>query len=560
VEKSKFIFMKKIQLVFAILVSTTCFAQKKDTIYANANLVKATVYYGYGADLIHNAKPNLVKGLQEVIINNVAFTPDINTLQISCPENITILSYKHRVYQKPPVIKPNPNELKALDSIKNLEKSVVVFNNDISISEDAIKRLTNLVEINFIAKEKNNIQSDDLIKLANFYTDKISYNKQRVFSLNLKRDSCNQKIDEIRNRLNEFYTQIDVLDPPKQVGQIILQVMSDQAAPTNIDFNYFTASAGWTPSYDLRIKSLDNSFKIVYKGLVFQTTGLNWNGVKLNLSTNNPNQGNNIPELTPTFLQIFNPIVAYNMPISSVNAMAAPVMQQEDLQVGYASKKMVRDVKKETVADYVTLKESQLNTNFEINLPYDIPCDGVGYSVNIKEENINVTYQHTAVPKLDNDAFLMARLSSWDSLNLMPGSANVIMDNVFLGKSYIDPNTTLDTLNFSLGRDKRISIDRKQIKDYKAPKRNDFKTEAFTYEITIKNNKKQSVEMMVKDQYPISQVKEIEVSLTDGGDADVNTETGIMSWMVKLKPGESRKLRFSYQLKYPKDKILQEYK
>ena len=66
--------------------------------------------------------------------------------------------------------------------------------------------------------------------------------------------------------------------------------------------------------------------------------------------------------------------------------------------------------------------------------------------------------------------------------------------------------------------------------------------------------------MLVKDQHPISQVKEIEVSLTDKGDADVNTETGIMSWMVKLKPGESKKLRFSYQIKYPKDKILQEYK
>ena len=554
--------MKKIQFIIAIFLTATSFSQKKDTINTSANLVKATVYYGFGADLNHNAKPILVKGLQEVIIDNVALTPDINTFQISCPENITILSYKHRIYQKPPVIKPNPNESKALDSIKKLEKSVVIFNNELNISEDAIKRLTNLIEINVNAKEKYNIQSEDLIKIANYYTEKISFNKQRVFSLTLKRDSCNQKIDEIRDRLNEFNTQIDVLDPPKQIGQIILQVMSSQAGPANIDFNYFTANAGWTPSYDLRIKSLDNSFKIVYKGLVFQTTGLNWNGVKLNLSTNNPNQGNNLPEITPTFLQLFNPIVAYNnVQLKSVNVMAAPVMDQEDVMVsGYASKKMVRDVKKETVADYVTLKESQLNTNFEINLPYDIPCDGIGYSVNIKEENINVTYQHTAVPKLDNDAFLIARLSSWDSLNLMPGEANVIMDNVFLGKSYLDPNTTSDTLNFSLGRDKRISIDRKQIKDYKAPKRNDFKTESFTYEITIKNNKKQSVEMMVKDQYPISQVKEIEVSLTDNGEADVNTETGIMSWMVKLKPGESKKLRFSYQIKYPKDKILQEYK
>jgi uncharacterized protein (TIGR02231 family) len=449
-----------------------------------------------------------------------------------------------------------------------LQKQIGSINNEININDDQMRRIESLIVNNFTTPDKKNINSDELVKLTNFYTDKIKNIKQRIFDLQEKRTDLNTKINEINDRLNELADAEIPTEQPKPTGQLILQVMSTSTSQVNFDFNYFTRNAGWIPTYDIRVKSIDNSFKIVYKALVTQTTGLNWNGIKLNLSTSNPNQGNTIPILSPLYVQLYAPVLYSAVTVQGyATAVQAPMMEQDMIvkdedKTLRLSKKMLNNNNNNTydVADHLTLKESQLNTNFEINLPYDIPCDGIGYSVSIKEENINVTYQHTAVPKLDNDAFLMARLSSWDSLNLMPGSANVIMDNVFLGKSYIDPNTTLDTLNFSLGRDKRISIDRKQIKDYKAPKRNDFKTESFTYEITIKNNKKQSVEMLVKDQYPISQVKEIEVSLTDGGDADVNTETGIMSWMVKLKPGESKKLRFSYQLKYPKDKILQEYK
>ena len=64
--------------------------------------------------------------------------------------------------------------------------------------------------------------------------------------------------------------------------------------------------------------------------------------------------------------------------------------------------------------------------------------------------------------------------------------------------------------------------------------------------------------MLLKDQYPISKTKEVEVTLTDSGNAENNKETGLLSWEVKLQPGESKKYRFSYQVKYQKDKILQE--
>ena len=161
---------------------------------------------------------------------------------------------------------------------------------------------------------------------------------------------------------------------------------------------------------------------------------------------------------------------------------------------------------------------------------------------------------------MDNDAFLIAQIDRWDSLSLLPGQANIIMDNVYLGKSFLNPNTTEDTLNLSLGRDKRVSINRKLIKEFKSVKRNDTKTETFTYEITVKNNKNKSIELLLKDQYPISQTKEVEVVLTEDGSANIDSETGLMNWNIKLQPGESKKIRFSYQIKYPKNKVIQELK
>lgn len=556
--------MKKIMIAVAILFAFTANAQKKDTIYAAASLNKATVYYGYGADLQHSSKVNLINGMQELIIDNVSLYPDINTLQISCPENVTILSYQHRIFTKPTLPKPPTAPSKMYDTIKLLQKQIGGINNEININDDQIRRIESLIVNNFTTPDKKNISSDELVKLTTFYTDKIKNIKQRIFDLQEKRTDINNKIIELNARLNQLAEAEIPIVQPKPTGQLILQVMSAAPGMVNFDFNYFTRNAGWTPTYDIRVKSIDNSFKIVYKALLTQTTGLNWNGIKLNLSTSNPNQGNTIPLLSPLYVQLYAPII-YNAVTTTGYAAASrvPMMQEDMISKDNESnfvmtKKALNNNNTFDVADHLTLKESQLNTNFEINLPYDIPSDGAAYSVNIKEEKILVNYQHIAIPKLDNDAFLIAQIDRWDSLSLLPGQANIIMDNVYLGKSYLDPNTTEDTLSLSLGRDKRIAIDRKLLKDYKSTKRGEFKTEVFTYEITIKNNKKQAVDMNVKDQYPISQTKEVEVLLTEDDQANINTETGILNWNIHLKPGESKKIRFSYQLKYPKNKLIQE--
>ena len=99
-----------------------------------------------------------------------------------------------------------------------------------------------------------------------------------------------------------------------------------------------------------------------------------------------------------------------------------------------------------TLQDFTTLNEGQLNTNFDIDLPYDIESDGQLHSVTIKDEEIVCVLKNYSVPRLDKEAYLLAEVANWQNLDLLPGDANIIMDDTYVGKSLIDPNTTADTL------------------------------------------------------------------------------------------------------------------
>ena len=48
----------------------------------------------------------------------------------------------------------------------------------------------------------------------------------------------------------------------------------------------------------------------------------------------------------------------------------------------------------------------------------------------------------------------------------------------------------------------------------------------------------------------------MEVELTDLEGVEINNDPGILNWKLQLAPGEIKKRRFSYNVKYPKDKTV----
>ena len=541
--------------------------QREDTAKANADITQATVYFGYGAELTHQAKVKVNAVTKTIVIDQLSTNVDINSLQISCPEDVALLSHRYNVFYpaETAVIKNKESE-RLEDSISLVQKEISRIDNLIAIDQEILTKTGVLIEATLNANGNKTITSAEILKLVDYYNAKIEKSKTNIFNHQQNKKQLNKRIEELKKRIEAI--NIIALPKPKPYGQLILQVLCKKTEEIPVSLSYYTQNAGWTPVYDIRVNSKTNKVKLVYKASLTQTTGIDWKKAKMTLSTGTPNFGVSAPILSPWYLQLYVPelykalqgrapgINTGRNTIQSFNndkALAEVVVTGYNGQ--YQQEKLEQTIDPSTLQQYTTLNEGQLNTNFEIDLPYDIESNGQLHSVTIKDEEIDCILKNYAVPRIDKEAYLLAEINNWQNLDLLPGDANIIMDDTYIGKSMIDPNTTADTLNLSLGRDKRLVVKRLLVKELSSLKTSGGNSrQNFTYEITVKNNKLTDVNLLLKDQYPLSTIKEVEVKLEDSSEAMVNEETGVMTWKISLKPGESKKIRFSYSVKYPKDK------
>jgi uncharacterized protein (TIGR02231 family) len=560
--------MKKLFLLagsmFCIVLS-----HAQDTARTEATLSTATVYFGYGAELTHQSKVRITPETKFIIINKLSTQVDINSLQISCPEDVALLSHKYNVFTPVRAVVTKSKEQERLeDSIALLQKDISRTDNLIAIEQEILTKTGNLIETTISTSGNKTITSEEVLKLVNFYNGQIEKSKQNIYNHKQAIAQYNQRIDALRKKISQIAVPVPAGEKP--YGQVIMQVMCKKAIEIPVALSYYTNNAGWVPMYDVRVNSKTNKVKLVYKASVTQTSGIDWKNTRLTLSTGTPTFGATAPVLVAWNLQLYVPGLEDALAgraagannyraFNRVQSMAEKA--DEVVVTGYGLDRKsnltgaVSTIDPSTLQQYTTLSEGQLNTNFEIELPYDIEADGKLHSVTIRDEEIPCFLKNYAVPRYDKDAYLLAEVADWQNLNLLPGEANIIMDDTYIGKSMIDPNITADTLNLSLGKDKRAVVKRSLVKEFSSLKTSGSTTrQVFTYEITVKNSKQTDLSMLLKDQYPLSTIKEIEVHLDEDGGAMVNSETGVLTWKIDLKPGESKKVRFSYSVRYPKDK------
>jgi uncharacterized protein (TIGR02231 family) len=209
------------------------------------------------------------------------------------------------------------------------------------------------------------------------------------------------------------------------------------------------------------------------------------------------------------------------------------------------------------VDDYISVTESVLEVVYDIEMPYDVPTNGKAQIATLKNEKIPATYKHYAVPKLSNDVFLLAEVPNWEALHLMPGEANIIFEGTYIGNSFIDPATENDTLHLTMGVDKRVHIKRELMKDFSSVKViGSNKNQSKMYELIVKNNKQEAIQLILKDAFPISMNKDIAVTLNESSGGDVNATIGVVTWEMNLSGGEMQKKRIGFSAKYPKNKTI----
>lgn len=259
--------------------------------------------------------------------------------------------------------------------------------------------------------------------------------------------------------------------------------------------------------------------------------------------------------------------------VSSVEKRSSSVMRMMPGVMDTQSRRRIRrqkdvfsedeyggDVEENTLATTAIAENAvQRATSFEfaISVPYSIPSDGQNHQVGVQEHELPGAYRYYCTPKLDLDAFLFAEVTGWESMNLLAGPAYIYFEGTYVGESLLDLSGVGDTLDISLGRDKGITVQRTKRKDFsKRAVAGGKRTESVGWELAVRNNRAQAVDLVITDQYPVAVRSEIEVHLDEDGGAAVNTEKGFLTWKVKVEPRTSQQWRFGYSVKVPKERVV----
>lgn len=532
--------MKKLIYLFAIGFSALAFAQKP--IFTDAKTQSATVYFN-SAELTHSTSANLPKGTSEIVIKNIANYLNESTVRITAPKNVTVMSvqFTTNYISEYEIDETSPTIKRVRDSIQLVQKEIKKLQNKRTSESKTIELLDKNQQV---SGQNTGLSVTELTKMVDYYSSKRNTILDNIDVINEKE----QKLNETLKKLNSSLQINTSKEEKSSNGKLILQVMSDIAQNANFEISYITPYANWAPFYDLRAESITAPIDLMYKAQVTQNTGIDWKKVKLTLSSGMPNQNNQFPILSAWFLR-YAPLANYNKRYENEVS--------NDFNYFRGNVYTKQSVAESSISDYTIVNENQLNVSFDIDIPYDILSNGKQHSVSLKELKLPAMYEYYAAPRVENEAFLVAEIKDYSQFSLLPGEANIIFEGMYVGKTYINPDQTTEELKLSMGRDKRVSVKREKVADKSGTKfLSSYKEQTFTYDITVRNNKKETVEMLLKDQYPLSTDKEVTVELLDKSKAEANEETGILTWDIKLKPNETQKFRVSYKVKYPKDKVI----
>lgn len=529
--------------------------------------VKNVTVFTQGAQVFRSSSVSLSTGVTDLVFQGISPFINPTSVQAGGKGDFVVLEVRHQIKYPEPT-KPADGTLpkEVVKEIKLLEDSLIEIGFDRDELADrkvALQMEKDMIMKNKLSNGEGKSDSLPILKQA------MEFFRLKLTDINIQLNKI--KRDEQRNanatnlvnaRLSDLRKYKNSEEPQKvyaPIHQVIVTVSADAPVTCTVDVSYMIANAGWVPSYDLRSTTAAAPVQLTYKANVFQTSGEDWDNVKLKLSTSNPNRSNIKPALPPWYINYYTAQRETKIP-TGARSTSTGNTSISDVELDAIKKDMNEMTPAQSAANYSQLVETMANVMFEISLPYSIPSDGATHIVSVKTSNLPATYYHYLVPKIESEAFLLAKVTGWEELNLLPGSANVFYEGTFVGETVLNPAVINDTLDLAFGRDNGITVTRTKLPVKESNKLigNDI-TKTITYELRMKNNKSKALNLVVEDQIPLSQNQGIKVEMKDAGKADYNTQTGLLKWNLSVNSKEYKTLKFSYEVTYNKDMPLSMY-
>lgn len=537
--------MKKLFFALYLVVAATAGTAVADTI-KGLSIISSVTVFPDRAIVTRTLSLDLQPGSHEL---------DIDGLPMGLIEDSARVSGKGNASVKIAGLELRKTFLKEVDDakVKTMEKELERLKDEGITIQDGIAGLESQKKFLEAIKIKT---SEDITKDINMSRVKVTewQDLLKFYLDNLARIDGDIRSRQIRLRdLQERITALErelqgLRSVQHQKGQRSAVVGLEVAKPGRfqVDLSYAIMGAGWQPSYDVRAGANSNSVEVTYYGEVRQRTGEDWKDADIILSTARPAIGARMPDIYPWYVGW--------QPRPMERSARAPMMQGLRASESYAAKDEAAIPSAPLTAD---VSQGFTATTFKLKKRADIPSDGAAHRVTVSIEKMDASFEYETVPKLSEFAYLKGDVKNSAEYPLLAGKMNVFVDDSFIGTSSIGTTAPTENINLSLGIDEGVKVKRETLKREKG--KGGFLSgklrTTMRYKVTVTNFKKDKVKVRIADQIPVSQDKDIVVTLAEMSmEPYAKTEQGILKWLVELNPGEKKEIVFEFYVDYPAEK------
>jgi uncharacterized protein (TIGR02231 family) len=389
----------------------------------------------------------------------------------------------------------------------------------------------------------------ELLEASSFVGTGVTKTEELTREAEVEKKTIKEKIDALRRQRDE-----STGSRRKEAKSVEVMVEIARAGNLTLDLATVIPQAGWQPSYDVRLSPDAKTAELTFRAMVRQQTGEDWKNIDLTLSTARPAAGGAPPELFPWLISFFRP-----QPPKAASMMSAPapVRAKKAGRMQAESFKSEDSVAEESPAELLTaqISDEQSSVAFHIPRLLDIPSDGTRHGTVVAIEQLPVTREYLALPKLAPYVFLKSEMVNRAAYPLLPGKVNTFTGNTYTGSSQLKKIAAGEKFDLFFGTDDQVTVKREELRQHKEAGMFSKNRVSYRYRIELGNFHKEPLTVTLRDQLPVAGDEEIKVQLDEPSLKPEEVKgDGTVTWKVPLQAGEKKELTFGIVVEYPKDR------
>lgn len=517
-----------------------------------SQIVAVTVYTDKA--LVTRRSVVSLTGLErELVITPLPVTLETDSIRVSGTGTVGVRLLGvscDRIYTTEPVAERVAQLTRQIEQLEAEKRHLQAQVDALVLQSSFIEGLREKTEESFSQSlARKNLSLSEILDFLNFLGSQ--YSEYAIASGECQ--SQQQKLDKQLQALRASLQKIQT-PHPKESFNLIVAVEVAGEGEFELELSYVVNRVSWTPLYDLRFTTTSDIVNLSYLAEVTQSSGEDWIGAALTLSTAKPGLGTLPPKLEPWYIDTPSPRrvrqrrdVRPSLP--PVPVQAAPAGEgnwQEQDEVAEDNL-----VSAQTVVAEISKEGSVVS--FKLNGGGNIPSDGTPHKTTIFNDDYPCGFDYVAMPHLVSFAYLQANVkNSANGATLLPGKANIFRDNVFVGTTQLENVAPGQEFKLNLGIDESLNIERDLV-ERQVDKRliSNQRRTTYGYRLVITNLLNKETNLKLTEQLPVSRNEQIKVRLTRSNPQIQLGEMGILEWELTIPPQERREVYYHFTVEHP---------